>query len=108
MKTSQLPTMYRQGDVLIRRVDTIPEAAELADSSILVHGKATGHAHRLVGGDHLQVIDMGRVTAQFARVTAGFATIVHEEHATVTLPPGSYEISRQREYRPEAPINVAD
>jgi hypothetical protein len=36
------------------------------------------------------------------------ASVVHDEHDTITLPPGDYEVVRQREYQPEAPQWVAD
>ena len=33
------------------------------------------------------------------------AKIVHEEHGTIELEPGLYEVIRQREYDPNAPEN---
>jgi hypothetical protein len=39
---------------------------------------------------------------------AGGATIVHEEHGPITLPPGDYQITIQREYEPESIRNVQD
>ena len=45
------PTMYRQGDVLIVRVDEIPADAKLINRTkrgvILAEGEVTGHAHRI-------------------------------------------------------------
>ena len=98
--------MFRQGDVLIRRVAELPADVKPAGTDVLVHGEATGHAHRLVGGEHL----LGAVNEralQFVRATQP-VTIVHEEHGTIHLPAGTYEISRQREYSPEEVRNVAD
>ena len=34
--------------------------------------------------------------------------VTHEEHATLTIPPGDYEVKRQREYTPEEIRRVAD
>ncbi|MGH9523996.1 MAG: hypothetical protein ACRD3E_15850 [Terriglobales bacterium] len=42
------------------------------------------------------------------RVGSDGVRIVHEEHAPIVLPPGDYEIVRQREYSPEEIRNVAD
>jgi len=34
--------------------------------------------------------------------------LTHEEHATLLVPPGTYEVRRAREYTPEAIRSVAD
>lgn len=101
------PMQYRQGDVLIQRVDSIPTGAESKPREqgrvILAHGEVTGHAHVVTGPAEL--FDADRRT--FLRVGEA-ATVVHEEHATIPLPAGEYEIVRQREYSPEEIRNVAD
>ena len=96
---------YRQGDVLIERVDAIPaEAVRVAGEIILAHGEATGHAHRVTG----------RTAKLFEKHGERFlkldykARVVHQEHAAIALDPGVYRVSRQREYFPEAVRNVAD
>ena len=35
-------------------------------------------------------------------------SIIHEEHSTIKLPPGNFEIVQQKEYSPEEIRNVAD
>lgn len=41
--------IYRQGDVLIRRITSLPtQKAQLRLTGILAYGEVTGHAHRLV------------------------------------------------------------
>lgn len=112
--------LYRQGDVLIRRVDKIPmrrQALPEDDSPrriVLAHGEATGHAHvieakpseaRLRHKD--AVTDRWRRTLEPERtflevLSPTGVSLVHDEHATIELPPGEYEVSRQREYDPEA------
>jgi hypothetical protein len=44
----------------------------------------------------------------FLTVTGEPAALEHDEHDTITLPPGSYRIVRQREYAPEEIRYVAD
>ena len=34
--------------------------------------------------------------------------LVHDEHDTLTIPPGVYKLPAQREYTPAAPQRVAD
>jgi len=78
------PTMYRQGDVLITRVNHLPElATELprdeARGVILAEGEVTGHAHR-IHSRHAQLYRT-EVDARYMRVTAPVA-LQHEEHAS--------------------------
>lgn len=83
---------YRQGDVLIESIDSIPEKAKLDESNILVYGETTGHAHRLEGGHVLEIGEDKYVVA------GSNAKVVHEEHDTIELPEGTYKVIRQREY----------
>jgi hypothetical protein len=88
---------YRQGDVFILRIDRIPDEAQPQYSPIIVRGETTGHAHRLVGGEILRVA----LTNLLYLACTAQAQVVHEDHATITLPPGLYEVRRQREYHPD-------
>lgn len=106
--------MYRQGDVLLRRVDAIPAAAaaEKTDNGrvVLAYGEVTGHAHAIAESE-AQSFSMpaaAGVVQRFLAVASSGATLRHEEHSAIELPPGIYEIVQQREYSPEAIRNVAD
>jgi hypothetical protein len=106
MKTEVL---YRQGDVLFKQVRSIPLGGKKRASGHILEGEATGHIHR-IGEAQLgeaEVLEIGEKL--FLAVSAeGGVSIVHEEHAPVVLPPGNYEVVRQREYSPEEIRNVAD
>lgn len=95
---------FRHGDLLLERIDSIPKAAKKRNSDVILEGEATGHAHRLIGGAVLDLEGQAFVTVPKT------ATVVHEEHNTITLPPGDYAVIRQREYNPyeRAARNVAD
>lgn len=105
-----MSTMYRHGDVIIRRIDTdIPaEAKPVRDPQdgrmILAYGEVTGHAHAVMGDADLLEIPAEITERTIAdvekwlQVNDGGAQVVHEEHATIELPPGRYAIVRQREY----------
>ncbi len=103
--------LYRQGDVLIREVESIPEGLHRVPLEggrvILAHGEVTGHAHAVVGDVEFRAADLADLEERFLRV-AREARVVHEEHGTITLPPGDYEVVRQREYTPEQIRPVAD
>jgi hypothetical protein len=68
---------------------------------ILAYGELTGHAHAVIGDAELFESDVSEIGQRFLRVEQE-SEVVHEEHGTVTLPPGDYEIRRQHEYSPEA------
>lgn len=101
--------MYRQGDVLIIPCKAIPKGAKPVAREtgrvVLAHGEITGHAHALLDRNvNMVEKDMRR----FLEITGGGASVVHEEHGTIKLNAGFYEVIRQREYSPEAIRNVAD
>jgi hypothetical protein len=103
--------MLRQGDVLLVPVDEIPKGLETVPREggrlVLAHGEATGHAHVIEGEATFLAEDLEELEQRFLAVEEE-AELVHDQHATITVPPGKYEVRRQREYQPEAPIRVSD
>lgn len=105
--------LFRQGDVLIReRAEPVAIAAEVPrdnDRVILAYGEVTGHAHAIRNPKAKLFRDDGNGGSTYLSVTdpAGVA-LQHEEHATIMLPPGNYDVTIQREYSPEAIRNVED
>lgn len=104
--------IYRQGDVLIRRVASIPTGAKpkARDNGrvILAYGEATNHAHQIAAPDEVGAVLLTVAeSATFLRLTKK-AQLVHEEHATIDLPAGTYEVVRQREWQYGQTIRVAD
>lgn len=102
--------IYRQGDVLLVRVNEVPaEAKEVKPEHgriVLAHGEATGHTHAILDTERvtLLMLEMKRYLKVEKKVA-----LKHEEHAPIELPPGQYEVIRQREYVPkELPRYVAD
>jgi len=112
---------YRQGDVLIERIDAIPDSATPQKKSrkiILAHGEVTGHHHTLEVSDPADWWKQGEIPTTnekpsqlagelFVNLKNGGA-VTHQEHSKIELPKGRYRITRQREYSPEAIRNVAD
>jgi len=100
--------MYRQGDVLIREVDSVPEGLEPWSGGriVLAEGEATGHAHAIEDAETQAWV--GEKDAVWFEVRGLLTEVRHEEHDTIELPPGRYVATRQREYSPEAIRNVAD
>ena len=102
--------IYRQGDVLVRGVAKIPANAKPAVKDngrvILAYGEVTGHCHAI--HDRVTMFRADEGLGTWLQVAEGGADLVHEEHATIAIPPGNYQVVIQREYSPEAIHNVAD
>jgi hypothetical protein len=110
-------TTYRQGDVLIQRLDGAvkPGVAVPRDKGrvVLAYGELTGHAHaigsryaklfRLLDAPIADTTDADRLL----RVTRT-VSLDHEEHSSIRLPPGDYLIRHQREYQRAAMRTVQD
>lgn len=115
---------YRQGDVGILRVSAVPsnvspEPLDSDGSIVLAWGEITGHRHRIqldtghchaIVDEAANLVREAQTNRRFLRVMAASGVkLRHEEHATVTLPPGDYEIIQQVEYVPqELPRAVMD
>jgi hypothetical protein len=102
-----------QGDLNIFPVSDIPAGMDEAQPNesgqhVLAHSE-TGH-HHVIDGNAVRVYNRDEFTS-FLDVKET-AEIIHlrsfDTHAPVSLPPGKYFISRQREYTPEGFRRAAD
>jgi hypothetical protein len=98
--------MWRQGDVLIAAVDTIPPGAVMRPNCVLAEGELTGHSHRVDQTGVAELHECGGV--MYLQVLASEAKVVHQEHGAITLPQGVYTVWQQREYTPKSVRRVAD
>lgn len=101
---------YRQGDILFKSVwwrkgdwnstgvITRNRFGKKKSDIIVAAGEATGHHHR-VSDSHVRRLRRND-GADVLLVSKHGTTVTHEEHASLLLPPGAYEIVRQREYAP--------
>ena len=104
--------MYRQGDVLIIPVESIPKAVEPVEREngrvVLAHGEVTGHAHA-IKNKRAALFRDPKLAIIFMHVSGDASVALeHDEHETINVPPGNYQVIRQVEYSPEAIRNVAD
>ena len=108
MKMNTTKLHYRQGDVMILRIEEVPSDIKRRRNhkrAILAHGELTGHKH-VVHADSLHAY--GTTEEIDFLVLEADGTITHQEHDPIAVPAGTYEIIRQREYQPEGIRNVAD
>ena len=90
--------MIQQGDVCLEAVDVIPKTAkkmELVDGMfVLAYGEVTGHKHAL-DAEGVECFEEGDKI--YVRVSRE-AKLKHEEHNTITVPTGIYEVTGVKEY----------
>lgn len=87
-----------QGDVLFRGREELPEEGiEILTHLILAEGEATGHKHIVRGSARLYEKTTNNRN-RFLQVLDKEVTVEHEEHHTVTLEKGIYEIGIGQEY----------
>ncbi len=98
--------MWRQGDVFIAAVPSIPAGATPRPHCVLAEGEITGHSHRVEGQRVAELYEHSGTL--YLKVTAASARVIHQEHGPVTLPRGCYRVWPQREYSPEAIRVVRD
>jgi hypothetical protein len=111
-RSTKVPQQLRQGDVLLERVSALPAGAIRKPTDqgrvILAYGEVTGHAHVVETDAEIVEAFLAEMDGETYLAAPGGAQVVHEEHGTVTLPPGTYKVVRQREYSPQQIRNVAD
>lgn len=94
-----------QGDLMIRRIDKLPEGLKSAKSEngkfILAHSE-TGHNHTVLERPGVTVYETDDPFKAFIEVYCGGVDLTHERsfdtHETILIPNGVFELRRQREY----------
>lgn len=124
MKERKIGQDYlQQGDVLLKRVDSLPPGlTKVTEHKILQYGETTHHFH---GFDSNAAVDLfidpsflddsKRITPlhrKFIVVTEGAvpAILRHQEHRPFIVPPGTYEIDivREYDYEKDETVRVVD
>lgn len=107
---------YRQGDVFLQKVEETPEleekrytsidGKELENSVILAYGETTGHKHAIYNSNSFLAKEKNG--NRFFLIVVKENKLEHEEHDTIKLPVGKYEVIGQRVYSPGEIRRVAD
>ena len=92
---------WRQGDLFVETIRTIPDGAVPQAGVVLAEGEITGHCHRIEDSRSAQLfVYQGQL---LLNVVTPEARLVHDEHGPIELARGAYRVWRQREYSPVAP-----
>lgn len=87
--------MYRQGDLLFKKVHNVPKEVSISGDKVLALGESTGHMHQTL---NTPIMRMGEDRSiQYLEIVDP-DTVVHEEHKPITLEPGTWQVVRQREF----------
>ncbi len=99
---------FRQGDVLIERIDELPGNTKKKKNTIVAVGESMNHAHAMFG--EVDVLEKGEEVFLDVReeselkhilLEAGIATDNWtKEHHPVKLKPGKYKVVQQQQYDP--------
>ncbi len=91
----------RQGDVLLVKIESLPSGTKDSDN-ILAYGEVSGHSHRINGARVYAVAEQKYVNVEQT------ATLEHEEHGTLQLEKGVYQVILQQEYSASGMQRVQD
>jgi hypothetical protein len=110
----KMKDQIRQGDVMLRRVSSLPKGSKQVEPTngkfILALGEATGHHHRIEQTEdvHCFVANDNDKSRRFY-VVDNPAMLLHEEHEAIELDDGIWEQLYQHEASDEEdPVPVLD
>lgn len=98
---------YQQGDVLLKKVDELPKGCKPLKGKVLQLGEVTGHKHQFDKSASVEIYVSPEFAGQENSITPDEGKFVivgdtaylrHEEHKTVTVEPGVYQIDIVREF----------
>lgn len=93
--------MYRQGDLLFIKTESLNESARLKHGEnrlVVLASDITGHDHAITQGEvYTNEPTWGDRANFYAVIPEGGADLIHPEHKTIPLPAGIYKIIRQQE-----------
>lgn len=108
-----------QGDLLIRRIESLPAGATQITSEngkFVVAHSDTGHNHVIAARPNVRLYTTGDPMVSYLEVveaTDAVETLLEhlrsfDTHETIVIPPGVFEVRRQREYVPDGWRRVED
>ena len=99
--------IFRQGDVIVIPCKSIPSGLKQTKRVTLALGEVTGHHHTIHEGATGYASDVDALV-EYIEVTGAPADLTHQEHSTIPIPAGTYQVVKQVEYTPAELRNVRD
>lgn len=92
----------QHGDVILTRLDTLPKGGVAIPPRngklVLAEGEHTGHAHTIDVAETETDAELIQLGERMLLKLEARATLTHQEHKSIVLEPGVYEVGRVREY----------
>jgi hypothetical protein len=89
--------IFRQGDLLIRRVWQIPTDAVAKSGNSIGEGEKVGYHHQLIGAHKIsETPDDGTIYFEAKEEVS----LDHPEHNTIQIPKGVYVVVHERSFSP--------
>jgi len=91
---------FQQGDVIIERIDELPEGIKKLDGFVLEEGETPGHFHELavMEPEKKQVSVFEDNEHQKYMQNFIGTMLTHQEHKAIEIPPGTYRIRKVQEF----------
>ena len=107
--------MYRHGDLLITKINAIPEDTVQISDKIIAEGEISGHKHEIFGSAQVNIRPsfIGRQINENSEVWFNAfdeIKLKHEEHKTLEIPKGVYKVTKEQQFDPfkELVMDVID
>ena len=97
-RRNKLFKQIQHGDVLLRRVSRLPAGVIPVDRKdgvlVIMDGELTGHKHTVAEKE----ANLWEFDGELYIESTAPVTIKHEEHKSLEIPPGIYQIGQVKEY----------
>ena len=115
MEAKTFEKVAAQGDLMLIRIDEIPEGVTeekpQQGKHVLAHSE-TGHHHAIEAQMGIKVFRTSDPTLSYLQVDGDSVDLIHHKsfdtHAPIRIRPGKYELRRQQEITPEGWQMVMD
>ena len=92
---------WRQGDIFFVKLDHQPDLQDAVPlkTGVNARGEQTGHMHRVSPSSLNEGAILSLLAgSMYLKTPEAGATIVHDEHGAIQLPPGLYAVANQQEF----------
>lgn len=89
----------RHGDLLIKEIKELPKGLKKVKTNIVAEGEFTGHNHTVITDNNTIAVFSDNTGKKYIGLMEK-SKITHQEHKTLELPAGYYEVIIEQEYDP--------
>lgn len=94
----------RHGDVDLFRINKLPAGVRKVKGTTVALGESSGHHHTIYALDTAKVTvyegDVAKLVDKYVVIEGGQAVIRHQEHESIVLNSGIYEVKIEQDFNP--------